>query len=67
LSNASTGCGQYSERKYFSTYETAQYYVVVNAKVLSIEDFYNAISSQYGNGNKLLYLQRLVKQRLNLK
>lgn len=67
LSNASTGCGQYSERKYFSTYETAQYYVVVNAKVLSIEEFWEFVSKPGSNIVKQKALKRLVKERLNLK
>lgn len=67
LSNTSTGCGQYSERKYFSTYETAQYYVVVNAKVLSIEEFWEFVSKPGSNIVKQKALKRLVKERLNLK
>lgn len=65
--NASTGAGLYDERKYFSTYETAQYYVIVNAKVLSIEEFWNFVSKPGSNVVKQKALKRLVKERLNLK
>ena len=67
LSNASAGCGLYSERKYFSTYETAQYYVIVNAKVLSIEEFWGFVSKPGSNVVKQKALKELVKQRLNIK
>ena len=67
LSNAHPGCGQYSERKYFSTFETAQYYVRVNAKVLSIEEFWEFVSKPGSNVVKQKALKRLVKERLNLK
>ena len=67
LSNAHPGCGQYSERKYFSTFETAQYYVIVNAKVLSIEEFWEFVSKPGSNVVKQKALKRLVKERLNLK
>lgn len=65
--NASAGCGLYDERKYFSTFETAQYYVIVNAKVLSIEEFWEFISKPGSNIVKQKALKRLVKERLNLK
>ena len=65
--NASTGAGLYDEREYFSTYETAQYYVIVNAKVLSIEDFWEFVSKPGSNVVKQKALKRLVKERLNLK
>ena len=67
LSNASAGCGLYSERKYFSTYETAEYCVIVNAKVLSIEEFWEFVSKPGSNIVKQKQLKRLVKERLNLK
>jgi hypothetical protein len=66
LSNAHPGCGQYSERKYFSTFETAQYYVIVNAKVLSIEEFWEFVSKPGSNVVKQKALKRLVKQRLKI-
>lgn len=58
------GCGQYTERKYFSTFELAEDYVIKNAKLISIEDFNNAIASQYGNYNVRLKLIQIAKQRL---
>jgi hypothetical protein len=64
--NASDGCGQYSERKYFSTFETAQYYVIVNAKVLSIEEFWEFVSKPGSNVVKQKALKRLVKKRLKI-
>ena len=67
LSNALPGCGQYSERKYFSTYETAEYYVIVNAKVLSIEEFWEFVSKPASNIVKQKQLKRLVKERLIFK
>lgn len=67
LSNASAGCGSYDERKYFSTYKTAEYYVIVNAKVLSIEEFWKFVSKPGSNVIKQKALKRLVKERLNLK
>lgn len=54
-------------RKYFSTFEPAQYYVIVNAKVLSIEEFWNFVSKPGSNVVKQKQLKRLVKERLNLK
>jgi hypothetical protein len=66
LSNAHPGCGQYSERKYFSTFETAQYYVIVNAKVLSIEEFWEFVSKPGSNVVKQKALKRLVKERLKI-
>ena len=66
LSNAHPGCGQYSERKYFSTFETAQYYVIVNAKVLSIEEFWEFVSKPGSNVVKQKALKRLVKKRLKI-
>lgn len=65
--NASTGAGLYDERKYFSTYETALYYVIVNAKVLSIEEFWEFVCKPGSNVVKQKALKRLVKERLNLK
>jgi len=67
LSNALPGCGQYSERKYFSTYETAEYYVIVNVKVLSIEEFWEFVSKPGSNIVKQKQLKRLVKERLIFK
>jgi hypothetical protein len=64
--NASAGCGWYDERKYFSTFETAQYYVIVNAKVLSIEEFWEFVSKPGSNVVKQKALKRLVKQRLKI-
>lgn len=58
------GCGEYSERKYFSTFELAEDYVIKNAKLISIEDFNNAIASQYGNYNIRQKLIQIAKQRL---
>jgi hypothetical protein len=66
LSNAHPGCGQYSERKYFSTFETAQYYIILNAKVLSIEEFWEFVSKPGSNIVKQKALKRLVKQRLKI-
>jgi len=54
-------------RKYFSTFETAQYYMIVNAKVLSIEEFWEFVSKPGSNVVKQKALKRLVKERLNLK
>ena len=65
--NANAGSGWYDEIKYFSTYETAQYYVIVNAKVLSIEEFWEFVSKPGSNIVKQKQLKRLVKERLNLK
>jgi hypothetical protein len=64
--NASAGCGLYDERKYFSTYETAQYYIIVNAKVLSIEEFWEFVCKPGSNIAKQKALKRLVKKRLNI-
>jgi len=55
------------DRKYFSTYETALYYVIVNAKVLSIEEFWEFVCKPGSNVVKQKQLKRLVKERLNLK
>ncbi|CAB4125737.1 hypothetical protein UFOVP54_214 [uncultured Caudovirales phage] len=65
--NANAGSGWYDEIKYFSTYETALYYVIVNAKVLSIEEFWEFVSKPGSNIVKQKALKRLVKERLNLK
>jgi hypothetical protein len=65
--NASVGAGLYDGIKYFSTFETAQYYVIVNAKVLSIEEFWEFVSKPGSNIVKQKALKRLVKERLNLK
>ena len=53
--------------KAFSTYEAAQYYIIVNAKVLSIEEFWEFVSKPGSNIVKQKQLKRLVKERLNLK
>lgn len=53
--------------KYFGTYEAALYYVIVNAKVLSIEEFWEFVSKPGSNVVKQKQLKRLVKERLNLK
>ena len=66
LSNAHPGSGQYSERKYFSTFEAAQYYIIVNAKVLSIEEFWEFVSKPGSNLVKQKALKRLVKERLKI-
>jgi hypothetical protein len=58
--------GRVSGRKYFSTKAAAQDYVISNAKLISIEDFNNAIATQYGNHNIRRYLIKLIKGRLNL-
>ena len=54
-------------RKYFSTFETALYSMIVNAKVLSIEDFWEFVCWGGSNIAKSKRLKRLVKERLNLK
>jgi hypothetical protein len=54
-------------RKYFSTIETAQYYMIVNAKVLSIEEFWTFVSKPGSNVVKQKALKRLVKERLGIK
>ena len=58
------GCGQCTERRYFSTFELAEDYVIRNAKLISIEDFNNAIASQHGNYNIRQKLIQIAKQRL---
>ena len=52
--------------KVFSTQQAAEYYVLVNAKVLSIEDFWNFASQSGSNVAKSKRLKRLVKERLNI-
>jgi hypothetical protein len=66
LVNAHVRSGGYSERKYFSTFETAQYYIILNAKVLSIEEFWEFDSKPGSNLVKQKALKRLVKQRLKI-
>ena len=67
IQSAHVRSGLYTERAYFSTFETAQYYVIVNAKVLSIEEFWEFVSKPASNIVKQKQLKRLVKERLNLK
>jgi hypothetical protein len=52
--------------KVFSTKQAAEYYVLVNAKVLSIEDFWEFVSKPGSNVVKQKALKRLVKNRLNI-
>ena len=65
--NASAGCGQYSERKYFATSAAAENYVVQKSPSLSIEDFWEFVCWGGSNIAKSKRLKRLVKERLNLK
>jgi len=52
--------------KVFSTKQAAEYYVLVNAKVLSIEDFWNFALQSGRNAKKQRTLKELVKERLNI-
>lgn len=65
--NASIGCGQYSERKYFATLAAAENCAIQHSRVLSIEDFWEFVSWGGSNIAKSKRLKRLVKERLNLK
>lgn len=67
MAKALKGCGQYSERKYFATLAAAENCAIQHSRVLSVEDFNNAITSQYGNYNVRQKLIQIVKERLNLK
>jgi hypothetical protein len=65
--NRWTGGNQcYESNKYFSTKEAAQYHVIVNAKVLSIEEFWKFVSKPGSNLIKQKALKRLVKERLKI-
>lgn len=52
--------------KYFGTKEAAQYHIIVNAKVLSIEEFWEFVSKPGSNVVKQKALKRLVKERLKI-
>lgn len=65
--NASAGCGQYSERKYFATLAAAENCATQHSRVLSIEDFWEFVSWGGSNIAKSKRLKRLVRERLNLK
>ena len=52
--------------KVFSTKQAAEYYILVNAKVLSIEDFWNFALQSGRNAKKQRTLKELVKERLNI-
>ena len=65
--NASAGCGQYSERKYFATLAAAENCAIQHSRVLSIEDFWEFVCWGGSNIAKSKRLKRLVKERLNLK
>jgi hypothetical protein len=66
MMKALKGCGQYSERKYFSTLEAAEDYAIKHSRVLSIEDFWEFVCWGGSNITKSKRLKRLVKERLNL-
>ena len=65
--NASAGCGQYSERKYFATLAAAENCAIQHSRVLSMEDFWEFVSWGGSNIAKSKRLNRLVRERLNLK
>jgi hypothetical protein len=57
-----------SERRaYFLTREEAEYYIIVNTKALSIEEFWEFTSKPGSNVVKQKALKELVKERLNSK
>jgi hypothetical protein len=67
MMKAHQGAGQYSERKYFSTFENAENYVILNSKSLSIKDFWEITCMSTSNFNKSTYMRDLVKKALGIK
>ena len=53
--------------KAFSTYETAEKYIIENKPALSINEFWEITWMSTSGFNKHTYMKNLVKQRLNLK